>query len=119
MLNSKEILQPNEKYKFGGSQSLRGFDENHFIADKYIFITNTLRYLLTSDFNIFTLYDTGYYQYNTEKNKLTDTPSNIGIGLGIKHQKSYIDIAWIINKEYHQYQSISKAKLNISLKMRF
>lgn len=111
---SAETYMP-EKYRFGGYSSLRGFDENYFYADKYITINNTLRYKPYNSFSLFALYDIAVYQCK----KIKDTPSGIGIGLGIKQNHSNIDLTWALGRENGEFLPLKQAKITITFKVIF
>lgn len=58
LLNSKNSLATNELMRFGGWNSLRGFNENSILADFYYFGTAEYRYLLANQafFDVFAQY---------------------------------------------------------------
>lgn len=104
-----------EKYRFGGAKSLRGFSENYFFADRYLILSNTLRYRPYKSFNLFAFYDIAFYRYES----LNDTPQGTGIGVGLTQRNTVIDIAWALGREYGATLPLKQAKLHITLKVNF
>lgn len=104
-----------EKYRFGGASTLRGFNEEYFFADRYILLSNTLRYRPYDNFSIFTFYDLATYQCNSAN----DTPQGMGIGAGLRQNYADIDIAWAIGREHNEYLPLKQAKIHITVKLFF
>lgn len=78
LLNSKAQLAANEQLRFGGWNSLRGFNENTLQADFYYFGTAEYRYLV-GDQAFFDIFG----QYGGLSNKsLTENPKLYSFGLG-------------------------------------
>ncbi len=105
----------HEKYRFGGAKSLRGFAENYFYADRYVLISNTLRYRPYKSFSLFALYDVAAYRCQSTN----DTPQGAGIGAGVTQRNTEIDIAWALGREYGETLPIKQAKLHITVKVNF
>lgn len=104
-----------EKYRFGGATSLRGFNEEYFFADRYIVMSNTLRYRPYDNFSIFTFYDIAAYRCNGTN----DTPQGMGIGAGLRQNNADIDIAWALGREHNEYLPLKQAKIHITVKLFF
>ena len=104
-----------EKYRFGGTSTLRGFSENYFFADCYAVMSNTLRYKPYGSFNIFGFYDIGTYSLNHSH----DTPSGTGLGIGLTQNNTSIDIAWAIGREYGATLPLKQAKIHLNIKVNF
>jgi hemolysin activation/secretion protein len=82
LLKSKNILQ-NELYRFGGFNSLRGFNENSLQASIATVLQTEFRTNLNNQLYFHTILD--YSLAKDESNSLpnTNTTSRLGIGFGI------------------------------------
>ena len=69
----------NELFRFGGSNSIRGFAENSLQADFMMAIQSEYRYAVSPNLYLHSIMDYGYYQDYSLKNK----ENLIGLGLGI------------------------------------
>lgn len=79
-LTSQSYLD-NELYRFGGIQSIRGYEENSLVASLYSALQTELRYYLSSNLYANSVLDYGYYE-----NELFGIGENLvsfGFGLGL------------------------------------
>lgn len=78
MMSSKNEFSANELYRFGGWNSLRGFNENSLAADFYYYASAEYRYLIGSQ----AFFD-AFGQYGQLNNKtLNVKPKLYSVGLG-------------------------------------
>ena len=115
-LNTKVILQTlnskdygfNELYRFGGFNSIRGFQENSLQAKTYYVVANEYRYLLNPNFYLHTVTDYSYYTVPTIKttNKTQQNLYSLGLGIGLRTQNGIIKFSAV--KNYN-----NKSKTNI------
>ena len=107
----------NELYRFGGNQSLRGFNENSLFAQSLLGLYNEYRYVLSSMLYAHTITDIGYYE-----DPLTNTQSILysgGIGLGIKTGGGLFNMIYAIGKQPDQKFELKNAIVHISFKTQF
>ncbi len=78
LMNTKNPLSQNEKLRFGGWNSLRGFNENSLLADSYFYGNLEYRYLINQD----AFFD-AFGQYGQLQNKnLVKNPQLYSFGFG-------------------------------------
>ena len=77
------LLEISEAYRFGGTNSVRGYRENQFTANRLIYSNAEYRFLLSprTFFSIF--YDSGYYELENDVLGVTETLSGFIFGYGI------------------------------------
>jgi hypothetical protein len=90
-LNSTKFIV-NELYRFGGIQSIRGFNENSLQANTFVSILTEYRYILSSNLYLHNVLDYGFYQDNTSDNK--NNLLGIGFGLGIQSKNGLLNLIY-------------------------
>lgn len=81
----KNSLPIGEKFRLGGSESLRGYDASQFLGDSVAFVNIENRYTITDSFHVIAFCDIGYAwdKYNTNGVTNTRLPENVLIGYGL------------------------------------
>lgn len=114
---SSENYLANELYRFGGINSIRGFDENSIDASFYSVLNTEYRFLLNLNTYLHSITDLAYFE-----NPITDSKSQIysfglGIGLLTKAGKFKFEIA---NGTFEgQTFKFYNTKIHLSLQTRF
>ncbi|MFO7617659.1 MAG: BamA/TamA family outer membrane protein, partial [Bacteroidales bacterium] len=70
----------NERFRLGGYQHLRGFEEETFLADRFLTGTLEFRYLLDRQSHLLVLSDLGLVAYRQDDLWTTRRPFSLGIG---------------------------------------
>lgn len=115
-LHSDDYLT-NELYRFGGINSLRGFDENSIDASFYTTIAIEYRYVLNPNLFVHTLTDGGYFEnpIHHRKHKLY----SFGIGIGMS-TKSGLFRLLVANGTIQGNQPVfANSKVHLSMTSRF
>ena len=82
----------NELYRFGGINSIRGFNENSLQANVFTSILTEYRYLLTPTIYFHTITDYGFYKDSTiNKNS---TLLGIGFGFGLLTKNGLLNLVY-------------------------
>jgi len=92
-LELTNYFDADQRY-FGGGRSLRGFNENEFLARVFTVNTAELRLLLDRDAYLSAFVDGGYYEYARFEDILAQTPVGIGMGLAFR------TVAGIVSLDY-------------------
>ena len=102
----------NELLRFGGLNSIRGFEENSLTATSYGLINAEYRYLLSKGIYAHTITDFSYLdnQIASLKEKLY----SFGFGFGIMTQAGVLRIIYANGKAENQNFSLSNSKVHIS-----
>ena len=90
-LNSDKFII-NELYRFGGIQSIRGFNENSLQANTFISILSEYRFILSPNLYLHSVLDYGYYQDQTSNN--TNRLLGIGFGIGIRSKNGLLNLIY-------------------------
>ena len=126
-LNKKNVIQTknelgvlisdsyfsNELYRFGGINSIRGFEENAINASLYYLLNTEYRYLLANNLMAHTIIDYAYFE--DKSINLTENLTSLGFGFGFKKQNSLYRILFANGKTSNQNFSFSNTKVHISI----
>ena len=115
-LQSSTYLE-NELFRFGGINSIRGFEENSLFASQYGVINSEYRYKLNNTIFIHTITDAAYFE-----NKLNNTNEKLfgyGMGFGILTKSGLLKLNYANGKNENQKFKFSNSKIHISLKALF
>ncbi|WP_459211058.1 ShlB/FhaC/HecB family hemolysin secretion/activation protein [Aquimarina rhabdastrellae] len=115
-LSSEDIFE-NELFRFGGINSIRGFEENSIPASFYNVIRSEYRYLLSSNLYVNSIIDYAYFEEQTSS--ITQNLTSFGIGLGLKNKTGLFKIIFANGKSNNQNFSFSNTKIHIKLITKF
>ncbi|RKS21905.1 outer membrane translocation and assembly module TamA [Flavobacterium endophyticum] len=107
----------NELFRFGGINSIRGFNENSLQANLFSSILTEYRYVLAPTIYIHSIIDFGYYQ-----DKTTDNDGNLlglGFGFGLLTKNGLFNIVYANGSTGNQQIKLSNSIVHISFKARF
>jgi len=107
----------NELYRFGGSQSLRGFQENSLLANQVNLINTEYRFLVHPSMYLHTIFDYAIQHYKplNQSNSLY----SIGFGLGFITSSSYFNLALANGKQPGIPFSFDNTTIHIGFKTLF
>lgn len=94
---SSTIFQ-NERYRFGGLNSLRGFNEEELFASTKLISSIEYRFLLDKNSNAFIFYDQGIYEDNSLSYKI-DNPFGVGVGISFGSRIGIFSISYALGKQ--------------------
>lgn len=112
LLNSNTYLE-NELFRFGGINSIRGFQENSILANQYLVFNTEYRYHLSNNIYAHTILD-----FSNFENKLSSTKENLygfGFGFGIRTKAGLLKFNFANGKTEAQNFKFSNSKIHISL----
>lgn len=120
--NSTELLLSegyleNELYRIGGSNSIRGFDENSLLASGYSFLNTEYNYLINE-----TSYLSGIIDLGILKNKLHSTlltTYSFGLGFTQNTKVGNLGIQYVIGNTNRNAFSFNNSKLHLKLTQTF
>ncbi len=111
-LNSNTYFQ-NELFRFGGINSIRGFEENSLFASLFSVLNTEYRYQLNNNIYIHTIADLAYFE-----NKITNKKEKLfgyGLGFGILTKAGLFKLNYANGKSENQPFKFSNSKIHISL----
>lgn len=112
LLHSNSYLE-NELLRFGGINSIRGFEENSIDASLFNVLNTEYRYLLSQNIYLHSIIDFAYYE-----NKLTNTQEKLygfGFGLGIITKAGLLKLNYANGKSENITFKFNDSKLHLSL----
>nr|WP_321237269.1 hypothetical protein [uncultured Psychroserpens sp.] len=107
----------NELPRFGGINSIRGFEENSLIANLYGVLNTEYRYKLNNSIYIHSVIDAAYFenQIANQKGKLF----GFGFGFGLLSKAGLFRFNYTSGKTEDQKFRLSDSKIHLSLTTRF
>jgi hypothetical protein len=115
-LNS-DIYIVNELYRFGGINSIHGFNENSLQANLFTSLLTEYRYKIAPTLYVHSIIDYGYYQ-----DKTSDSKGNLlglGFGFGLVTKNGLFNIAYANGSTKDQNIKGSNSIVHISFKTQF
>jgi outer membrane protein assembly factor BamA len=112
ILKSNSFLE-NELFRFGGINSIRGFEENSIVADLYSVLNTEYRYKLNNTLYIHSVIDAAYFE-----NESLDIKSKLfgfGFGFGLLTNSGLFKLNFSSGKSENQKFKISDSKVHLSL----
>ncbi|WP_347922603.1 hypothetical protein [Pontimicrobium sp. SW4] len=106
----------NELLRFGGINSIRGFEENSLLATLYSFINLEYRYNLSSTIYLHTITDAAYL--NNSIANLNEKLYGFGFGIGILTKVGLLKLNYANGKNENQKFKFSNSKIHLSLNVK-
>ena len=116
LLNSENYLT-NELFRFGGINSIRGFNENSIDASFYSVLNSEYRYQFNQDIYVHSIIDFAYFE-----NKIIALKQKLysfGIGIGLQTGTSIIKFSIANGNAENQNFSFSNTKIHIGISSKF
>jgi len=107
----------NELPRFGGINSIRGFEENSLIANLFAVLNTEYRYKLNNTIYVHSVIDAAYFenQLTTQKEKLF----GFGFGFGLLTRAGLFRFNYTSGKTENQKFRLSDSKIHLSLTTTF
>lgn len=103
----------NELFRFGGINSIRGFEENSLFASLYGVINTEYRFQLGNSIYIHTILDAAYFE-----NKITNAQQKLfgyGFGFGLLTKAGLFKLNYANGKNENSNFKLSDSKVHLSL----
>jgi outer membrane protein assembly factor BamA len=116
VLTSDDYLD-NELFRFGGINSIRGFEENSLVANLYGVINTEYRYRLSNSIYVHSVIDAAYFE-----NQLTNSKEKLfgfGFGLGLLTNSGLFRLNYSSGKSENRQFKLSDSKVHVSLTATF
>jgi len=113
VIQFSDLFLENELSRFGGINSIRGFEENSIPASLYGLVNIEYRFLLSNSMYIHSITDAAYFENNliNQKEKLY----GFGFGFGFITQAGLLKLNYANGKSENQKFQLSNSKIHISL----
>ena len=109
-INSKNLVT-NELMRFGGFNSIRGYDENSVFADAFTLLNTSINYYLNETIYIYALFDLANYS-----NKVLNINQDIysgGFGFSSKTENGVISLSYSKGNNWGNSFNLRNAKINV------
>ena len=103
----------NELKRFGGINSIRGFEENSLFATLYSVINSEYRYVLNNNIYVHTIIDAAYYEDDINKTK--EKLFGFGFGFGLITKAGLFKLNYANGLSENQPFKINNSKIHLSL----
>ena len=116
LLNSENYLT-NELFRFGGINSIRGFNENSIDASFYSVLNSEYRYQFNQDIYVHSIIDFAYFE-----NKIIALKQKLysfGVGIGLQTGTSIIKFSIANGNAENQNFNFSNTKIHIGISSKF
>lgn len=107
----------NELFRFGGINSIRGFNENSLQANLFSSILTEYRYVLAPTIYVHSIMDFGYFQDQTTNNE--GKIVGLGFGFGLLTRNGLFNLVYANGSTGEQEIKLSNSIVHISFKARF
>jgi outer membrane protein assembly factor BamA len=116
LLNSESYFT-NELFRFGGINSIRGFNENSIDASFYSVLNSEYRYQINQDIYVHSIIDFAYFE--NEIIVLKQKLYSFGIGIGLQTTAGIIKFSIANGNTENQDFNFSNTKIHISILSKF
>ena len=105
----------NELYRFGGINSIRGFNENSLQGNFFSSLLTEYRYLISPELFVHSILDYGYYSDST--NSKSDHLFGFGFGFGLLTKNGLLNLIYANGSSGNQKIQLSNSVVHLSLKL--
>ncbi|NQX85802.1 MAG: hypothetical protein HRT67_07835 [Flavobacteriaceae bacterium] len=116
ILFSENFLN-NELFRFGGINSIRGFEENSIESNAFGVLNTEYRYIISQNLYIHSIIDLSYFE--NQNNNLKEKLFGFGFGFGLLTQSGLLKFNYANGKTEKQNFKFSDSKIHISLTAKF
>ena len=107
----------NELYRFGGINSIRGFNENSLQGNLFTSLLTEYRYVLSPGMYVHSIIDYGYYQDKTTASN--DSLMGLGFGFGLLTKNGLFNLIYANGSTNDQAIKLANSIVHISFKSSF
>ncbi|MBX3164360.1 MAG: hypothetical protein KF900_07760 [Bacteroidetes bacterium] len=105
----------NELLRIGGLKTLRGFDEESIYTSTYIIPTIEYRFLFAQNSNIFLFTEGAFYENNSNKPYIKDTPISFGAGVNFDTKAGILSLTYALGNQFNSGFDLRNGKIHFGL----
>lgn len=109
----------NELFRFGGTHTLQGFDEQSLFASTYIIGETEFRFRFAKLSYIKLFFNAAWYERNIVHNYFNDWPLGFGIGATFNTKAGDLYISYALGKQDGSPISFKSGKIHFGIEVRF
>ena len=117
-LLGEEIVR-NELMKFGGMNTLRGFDENSFEASSFLTGLFELRFIFARRSYLNAFFNAAWYERNIIRDFATDIPWGFGLGIAFDIKAGMFYLSYALGKQFENPLSFKSGRIHFGIMMNF
>ncbi len=114
-----EQLYQNELFRLGGLQSIRGFNESFFYAERYVLGNFELRFAAEEGTWLGLLVDAGWLKEWSGTQPAWETPLGVGVNLSVQTRSGVLALAIALGKTQGTRFHFDQTKLHFGYQARF
>jgi outer membrane protein assembly factor BamA len=103
----------NERIRFGGLNSLRGFNEEELFATSYFISQLEYRFLLDRNSALLAFYNQAWYEDNSELKYVKDSPLGFGFGLTFGTKLGIFSVTYALGRQFSNSIQLNQGKIHI------
>ena len=103
----------NERLRFGGLNSLRGFNEEELFATSFLSGLVEYRFLLDKNSTLFGFYNQAWYEDNSVLKYRKDSPLGFGLGLSFGTKLGIFSVTYALGKQLSNTIQLNQGKIHI------
>lgn len=107
-----DTIYANEQIRFGGLQTLRGFDEESLLGTTMSRVTVEYRFLLDQNSHFLFFFDQGFYE-NKTRNYFNDKPYGFGAGMSFGTKAGMFSIIYALGSQNGNPINFRDGKIHI------
>ena len=107
----------NELYRFGGINSVRGFNENSLQANLSMSCLTEFRYVVSPSLYVHSVADVSYFE--DESTAKSGTLAGFGIGFGLLTKSGLLNMVYVNGSSLGQQANLGNSIVHLSLKVDF
>lgn len=101
----------SDLFRLGGTNTLRGYEENQFSGSRLLWMNNEYRLLLAKKNFVFVFLDVGYYYRNFMNENLSKIKYGYGLGVAVDSPLGILKVNYALGEG----DSISKGKIHFGI----
>jgi outer membrane protein assembly factor BamA len=110
-----ETTFQNELFRIGGLKSLRGFDEESIFASSYSIFKLEYRYILEQNSYMYIFGDGAWYENNSIKQYVQDTPYGFGAGISFQTKAGIFSINYALGSQFNNPIQLRSGKIHFGI----
>jgi outer membrane protein assembly factor BamA len=113
------VIELGDLYRFGGTNTLRGYRENEFLGSRVAWTNTEYRFLLAQRSYVFGFFDTGYFFLPGDDTKGISSLQHFkyGYGIGVRLETNLGNIG--VSFAFGEGDSFSQGKIHVGLMNEF
>lgn len=111
LFNADAFLD-NERFRVGGSRTLRGFNEQFFNVDGFAIGTIEMRYSLSRESFLSAFYDIGYLERRTLQENMQDVAHGFGLGMNFQTPIGLFNLSYALGMSKNVTLDLNAGKIH-------